>query len=301
MGRTAESGIDILCIGAVLWDVIGRAAGRMRPGADVPGRIVRQPGGVALNIAMALRRFGMRPALLGAIGRDAAGDALRALCAQRGVDTRHLLRPPGLPTDIYMALEDEGGLVGAIADARSLESVGEAILRPLRDGTLGDARAPYAGIVALDGNLSEALLAGIAADPCFARAELRLAPASPGKAERLRPLLSHPGVTLYANREEAGILCRRRFTGAREAALALLETGVRRALVTDGGAPVADAGAEGVIVAPARKVPLARVTGAGDTFMAAHIAAETGGAGRAGALDAALRAAAEHVSGEAEP
>ena len=53
---------DILCIGSVLWDVIGRAETAMRQGSDMPGRITRLPGGVALNIAMALARFGLRPA-----------------------------------------------------------------------------------------------------------------------------------------------------------------------------------------------------------------------------------------------
>ena len=47
---------DILCIGAMLWDVIGRAPRRMAPGADVPGRIRHIPGGVALNVALALAR-----------------------------------------------------------------------------------------------------------------------------------------------------------------------------------------------------------------------------------------------------
>jgi sugar/nucleoside kinase (ribokinase family) len=60
---------DILCIGSVLWDIIGRSPASMRLGSDVPGRITRLPGGVAMNIAMTLARFGMRPALLSAIGR----------------------------------------------------------------------------------------------------------------------------------------------------------------------------------------------------------------------------------------
>ena len=78
---------DILCIGSVLWDVIGRAAMPMHLGADVPGRITRLPGGVAMNIAMALVRFGLRPAVLTAIGRDADGAALVAACARLGIDT----------------------------------------------------------------------------------------------------------------------------------------------------------------------------------------------------------------------
>ena len=49
---------DILCIGSVLWDVIGRTASHMAPGSDLPGRIARVPGGVALNIAATLAGWG---------------------------------------------------------------------------------------------------------------------------------------------------------------------------------------------------------------------------------------------------
>ena len=46
------------------------------------------------------------------------------------------------------------------------------------------------------------------------------------------------------------------------------------------------------------EVLVTRVTGAGDTFMAAHIVAEREGAGREEALSRALRAAALYVSGD---
>lgn len=71
-------------------------------------------------------------------------------------------------------------------DAHSLEAAGDAILAPLSDGRLGDASAPYVGTIALDGNLTDTLLAEIARHSAFAAADLRVAPASPGKAERLR-------------------------------------------------------------------------------------------------------------------
>ena len=48
-------------------------------------------------------------------------------------------------------------------------------------------------MIALDGNLTVALLAEIGSAPAFARADLRVAPASPGKGERLLPLLKRPG------------------------------------------------------------------------------------------------------------
>jgi sugar/nucleoside kinase (ribokinase family) len=46
------------------------------------------------------------------------------------------------------------------------------------------------------------------------------------------------------------------------------------------------------------QVLVTRVTGAGDTFMAAHLVAERRRLDRQAALDEALRAAATYVSGE---
>ncbi|MDF1707333.1 MAG: PfkB family carbohydrate kinase [Paracoccaceae bacterium] len=289
---------DILCIGSVLWDVIGRAPSHMRQGADVPGRITRLPGGVAMNIAMALARFGLRPSLLSAVGRDAEGDELIAACAALGVGTEHVYRSDDLPTDRYMAIEGANGLIAAIADAHSLEAAGAKILRPLMGGALGDAARPYAGLVALDGNLTRALLDEIATHPAFAAADLRVAPASPGKADRLGPFLSHGRAVLYVNIEEASILCQQPFAEATQAAAGLVARGAARALVTDGGQPAADATAEAVVTLPCRQVLVTRVTGAGDTFMAAHIAAEVAGLAREAALARALEAAATYVSGE---
>ena len=295
---TPRTPSPVLCIGSVLWDMIGRASGPMRPGADMPGRITRLPGGVALNIAMALRRFGLAPTLLTAIGRDAEGDELIAACARLGLVTEHIYRPDDLPTDRYMAVEGANGLIAAIADAYSLEAAGARILAPLTEGGLGHAAAPYAGTIALDGNLTAGLLAEIAVSPAFAAADLRVAPASPGKAERLAPFLGHPRSTLYVNLEEAGLLCGGEFDDAETAAAGLLARGAARALVTDGAGPAADGHPEGVISLPPPQVAVARVTGAGDTFMAAHIAAEAEGCPRDTALARALAAAARYVSGE---
>ncbi len=290
---------DILCIGSVLWDIIGRSPTSMRLGSDVPGRIARLPGGVAMNIAMTLRRFGMTPALLTAIGRDAEGDELVAACDRLGLLTGHIYRSDDLPTDRYMAIEGANGLIAAIADAHSLEAAGDKVLRPLSDGRLGSAKTPWTGPIALDGNLTEALLAEIAASPFFAAADLRVAPASPGKAGRLLPLLGHPSATLYVNLEEANILARSESTTAPEAAAALLARGAGRVLVTNGGQPAAEGRrGEGVIEGHPPPVLVTRVTGAGDTFMAAHLVAERRGAARQAALEAALRAAATYVSGD---
>ncbi len=69
---------DILCIGSVLWDIIGRSPLHMQKGDDKPGHICRQPGGVALNIALTLRKMGVMPALLSVTGQDA--ESARGIC-----------------------------------------------------------------------------------------------------------------------------------------------------------------------------------------------------------------------------
>jgi sugar/nucleoside kinase (ribokinase family) len=289
---------DILCIGSVLWDVIGRSPAVMRQGSDVPGRITRLPGGVAMNIAMALVRFGLRPSVLTAIGRDDEGTELIAACDRLGVATDLAYRSEDLPTDRYMAVEGANGLIAAIADAHSLELSGDKILTPLLDGRLGSDVAPYDGLIALDGNLTLALLEEIAVHPAFAQADLRVAPASPGKAERLLPFLRHPRATLYVNLEEAGLLCQSQFQDSASVAKALLGRGAARVLVTNGGELAADGSSGGILTSAPPNVLVTRVTGAGDTFMAAHIAAEHAGLAGQDALTRALAAAATYVSGE---
>jgi sugar/nucleoside kinase (ribokinase family) len=287
---------EIVCIGAAHWDIIGRSPVTLCPGDDVPGRIARRLGGVALNVAGALCRYGLTPALLTAIGRDADGEALIEDCGRLGIVTGHVHRPNTGPTDRYLAVEDPGGMIAAIADARTLEAAGAEILRPLEDGRLGSAAAPWPGTVVVDGNLAEDVLAGIAASPVLGAADLRLAAVSPAKAGRLRPFLGHPRATFYLNRAEAEALLDARLEGAPEAAKALGTRGAGRALVTDGDRVAALAEAGGVIAETPAAVPVARVTGAGDAVVAAHIAAERRGERGRQALISALGAAAEHVA-----
>jgi sugar/nucleoside kinase (ribokinase family) len=285
---------DILCIGSVLWDIIGRATPHMRVGSDVPGRITRLPGGVALNIAMAVKSYGLTPALLSTVGRDDEGDDLVRTCSRMGMITDHLYRSEDLPTDLYMAIEGGNGLIAAVADAHSLEAAGDKILRPLIEGTLKD----WSGLIALDGNLTTALLENISRSASFKSADLRIAPASPGKAERLTPFLSHPTATLYVNLEEAGLLMHNTFKNSQDAAKALVERGVHRALVTDGPRHATEASASYIISELPPEVLVTRITGAGDTFMAAHIAAEVDGASGQASLRQALDATAIYISGE---
>lgn len=64
---------QILCFGEVLWDALPRGL---------------FPGGAPLNVAYHLRKFGMRPLLVTAVGRDRLGDELLRRLESWGIDTR---------------------------------------------------------------------------------------------------------------------------------------------------------------------------------------------------------------------
>lgn len=282
---------DCLVIGSALWDVIGRAEFGYDRGDDRPGRIAHLPGGVALNVAIGLARIGRCPALLTYLGDDPEGDALARLSEQKNVFMGAAIRGGFGPTDVYMAIEDPGGIVAAIADAHSLEQAGSAILAPYPEG--------WQGPVVIDGNLTEPMLAELAMAPRLSMADLRVVPASPGKVLRLAPFLARPGTVLYINRGEAETLGGRRFHSAAEAAEAL--AGPARLIVTDGPALAADADGHRVLTAEPPEVPNPlRVTGAGDRLLATHLAAEMTGVAAQDALAQAVAAAAALISGESE-
>ena len=214
----------VLCVGAALWDIIGRAGAPLAAGGDVPGRVERRPGGVALNVALALAARGRAVALLAAVGRDPAGEALVAALAAGGVDCAHLVRHAG-PTDRYLALEaPDGELFAAVADCAGLEAVGAGILRPLRGGALAGPGRPWRGRAVVDGNLPAPVLAALPR-ALAAAAAVALVPASPAKAARLGPLARAANVTLYCNRREAEALCGRGFADSRAAAAGLRARG----------------------------------------------------------------------------
>lgn len=290
--------LPIVCAGSVMWDIVGKTPHPLDRGSDEPGRISVIPGGVAMNIAMALRRFDLPVTLLTCLGQDRDGDTLIVEAAQRGIRTDFVYRAPDLSTDRYIAIEDETGMIAAVADAHSLEQGADKLLAPLHDGRLGDAKTPWTGMIILDGNFRTEQLAEIAHSPVLRQADIRLAPASPGKSRRLRPFLGHPNTTLYVNRGEAEYILDAKFRTSAEAASALAATGVKQAVVTDSGNP-ASASMDGrtISMLPPR-VTVRRYTGAGDVFLSAHICAELNGHHGKSALNRALEAAASYISSE---
>jgi sugar/nucleoside kinase (ribokinase family) len=276
----------ILCVGAAHWDVIGRAEAPLAPGADVPGHVLRRPGGVAANVARFLAGLGQPAALAAVIGADAEGAALVATLEAAGVDCARMMRA-GTRTDVYLAIEAaDGGLHAAVADCRGLESVG---------ADLAASAAAAGGPLVVDGNLPETALARIAKTRTVG--EIALLAASPDKAARLGAAAG-PRARFYGNRTEAEALCGRPFRDSAAAVGALVARGFAGALVSDGAGNAAVAAPDGIVQRAPPRVDVRSVTGAGDMLAAAHLAALARGLGPGDALAFALAAAARHISGD---
>jgi fructokinase len=74
----------VVTFGEVLWDVFEIEK-------DTYRRVI---GGAPANLAVVLARLGIRSRVIGAVGADAFGDALRALIAKEGVDVSSIARLP---------------------------------------------------------------------------------------------------------------------------------------------------------------------------------------------------------------
>ena len=236
--------------------------------------------------------------LLTSLGDDAAGRELLMAATERGMETAFVHVSLRFPTDQYMAIEGANGLIAAIADAHSLEEEADQVIAPLMDGRVAGSDAAFAGVLVCEGNLPQATLEKLNAMAWLAEADVRLAPASPGKAERLAGFCGHRHATIYVNLIEANILLGRKETQSAVAAEALVGRGFARVMVTDGPAPAAVASADGVFQGQPPEVDVKRVTGAGDVFMASHIAAELRGGAGQDALDFALDQTARYISTE---
>lgn len=282
-----------LCIGSALWDVIGHADRPMEMGFDRPGRISRHPGGVALNVAYALVRAGVTPTFLSAIGKDTDGDALITHMATHGIACQHITRVDDR-TDMYMAIEHEGDLFGAVADCAALERAGNAIFAPLTDSVIGEG-APFAGTAIIDGNLPVPVLEHVVDSGILAEANVLFVPASPGKARRMTSILKGAGATLCVNKIEAEIICDARFDDSWEAATALSALGCA-AIVTDSARPATLIRGTQIHSTTPPRVDVWRITGAGDAFLAGFVAAQLDGADDGTSLDAAAASAAAYIS-----
>jgi len=258
---------EILCIGSILWDMIGYSITPLVRGDDKEGLINRQPGGVAMNLAVRLSRYGVTPAIISALGDDAEGLELIQVCKKNSIIYDEILICPKRRTDFYMAIEDPDGVALAIADTRLLTENKKKVLDPLISGRYKSWKSP----IILDSNLSNEVLEELRYNSAFKNSDFRLAPGSPSKVDRLSMFLSHSGSNIYLNLKEANLILQKTFQSSIDAALEILSFGLNSVLVTNGEKMACFAQGEEIIKMKPPTVKVSKLTGAGDVLMATHI------------------------------
>ena len=287
---------QIFCVGSIVWDIIGRSGVKMPLGADRPGKIIKIPGGVALNLAMKLRRNNIDVAIIGIIGNDIAGSELLKEIQEREILTDHIIISNDLSTDTYIAIEGSNGLIGAIADFSTLEYCEDKIFDSLVKLISNIKDKEYYPIIALDGNISDKLLTKLNSEPLFESLDMRIAPASPGKAERLKCCVNGNIKTIYVNLEEVNLILNETHACSSNAAEAFAKKYQTRIMITNGSENITLVDKGIFFSAKPPIVEISRITGAGDVLMASHIQAEMQGYKKLDAIHFALNQTAKYIS-----
>ena len=254
------------------------------------------PGGKGANQAVAAARLGADVRMVGCVGDDDFGRALRAALRADGVDDDAVRAVPGVPTGLAMITVDETGEnIITVAPGANRE-VGAAEIAAVRDLA--------ADVLVISAEVPVAAIRAALAESRAPRV-LNLAPAPPEAAE-----LVAAGVDwLVVNESEAAAVLGRPVAGladAAEAAAALARAGARNAVVTAGAAGAAYCGTQGApgdgfpgaVTVPGFPVRAVDTVGAGDTFVGALAVALAAGIAP---LEAVVAAAAAGAAAATRP
>jgi ribokinase len=235
-----------------------------RPGETVSeGTLLVTHGGKGANQAVAARRLGAEVRLVGCVGDDASGRAIRATLAAEGIGVDGLAATADAATGTALIVVDPEG--------RNQIAVAPGANRALRVADLERRGEDFAWaevvVVSLEIPLETARWALAEARRRGALALLNPAPLP----EAGRDVV---GLADYVtpNETEAGRLVGEEVTdaaGARKAAQAIRTRGAGTVVVTLGPGGALAVGADGVVHAPAVPARAVDTTGAGDAFNAA--------------------------------
>ncbi|WP_406036701.1 PfkB family carbohydrate kinase [Micromonospora sp. NBC_00898] len=285
----------ILVVGDVITDVVAALSGPLATGSDTAAEIRFSGGGQAANTAAWIAAQGVDVTLVGAVGDDEAGRDRVAELTRIGVDCA--VEPhEGYPTGTVIVLTTDGErtmvsqrganlrLSAAHVD-QALAGAPDAGHLHLSAYTLLDAASRGAGLRALAAARERGLTTSVDA---ASAAPLRRV----GAADFLTWVRDVD--LLLVNTDEATVLAGGLDAAAQARALSAT---ARRVVVKRGaaGAVWVDRNAT-VSVAPARRVSVVDVTGAGDAFAAGLLTAWLAGADPRAALDRAADLGAAAVA-----
>jgi ribokinase len=282
----------VVVFGSLHYDITVEARGWPQQGETAVGRAwAPKLGGKGRNQAVAAARTGASVAMIGAIGDDQFGSALRADLEGRRIDHSRLRVSHAAGTGMSVALFDETGDYRAVIVSGSNLTLGTA---DVPDGSFWSNTS----VLVLQNEVPDPAnaLAASAAHAVGAMVILNAAPARPLSAE-----LTAVVDLLIVNAVEAASLTGSPEPGsleeAKSAALSLARS-FPQVVVTAGSAGLAyAAGGEALLIA-AEPVAVISTHGAGDALVGTLAAALAGGAPVRSALVTANHAAALHVSGK---
>lgn len=249
----------VAVIGALNVDVGGRADRPLARGDSIPGRVSSSLGGVGWNVARNCALLGADTAFFSLLGRDEHEAVIRAEGERYGVDLASC-RWEDRQNDRYLYICDEhGDVAAAVNDMALCDRIGPELAASWLPELAG-----YDAAV-IDTNLPEATLAFLSENVTV---PLAADCVSVSKCVRLRPILPRLGL-LKANRAEAAVL-----TGSSrplDSARALLDAGVKRAVISLGSEGVLCAEGKTILRQNAANVRTVDATGAGDSLTAALV------------------------------
>jgi pseudouridine kinase len=273
---------SIFAIGSAAIDIKTRLSRSPLSTTDVPGSITLKPGGVTRNIAENLARLGVPIIFAGILGDDPQARVLIDLSWAAGLEVRAISRSVPVPDDLTrlklrsnlptatlnVVIAPDGRQLAGAFDGDLLNALQPSDLDPLRE-----AIQSASAVICDCGLPADVLLhlRSILASECFFYCN----PGSVALSPRLEPLLDRLDL-ITCNHLEAGALTGVKIDGPAKlisAAMILVKSGVKRAVVTFGERGLGYADEARSQYHPALPAELIDATGAGDALAAAMIEA----------------------------
>lgn len=277
-------------VGDVMMDVSAVIDADIAYASDTPASISLVPGGAAANTASWMALNGHDVTLVGCVGADPFGRALKPLLRDAGV--RLALREGRLATGACIVLVDRHRERTMLPDHGAN---GELTLADVDPHLTADSHLHMSGYTLLNPQTQEVALEACA----LARARgatISLDPASAAPLAQQRDLVRDllPRIDLLlANEDEARVLSGQ---ATAEAALRELRNRTPVVVIKLGGDGVLAADSVATLQLPARPVYCTDTTGAGDAFAAGFLPAWLEGAGLQASLDRGQEVASRCVS-----
>lgn len=276
---------NIVVLGSLNMDLVLQVPHAPAAGETLHGHSIQHiPGGKGGNQAVSCARQGAHVSLIGCIGADADGEALRSALQEDGIDTDALRTDHTTPTGTAVILVEDSGQnrIVVIAGANAGLQIDEAALKT----RLANADV---FVTQFETPLAQVRRGMELAHGAGCKVVLNPSPMQPFDAA-LWPLID----TLVVNEVEAGALAGRSVATPHEAAAAgaaLRARGVVRVIVTLGAAGAVTIDADGARHHPAPQVKVVDTTAAGDTFLGAVAVALASGTSLDEAASLGIRAA----------